>query len=79
MIWHIAKKEIHHNLMTLRFVLMIILLPVLMVANALIYGFGDNGYREEVDTYNLAMERRLSRVKDDAETSLGKLAMRGFR
>ena len=77
MIWHIAKKEIHHNLMTLRFVLMIILLPVLMVANALIYGFGDNGYREEVDTYNLAMERRLSRVKDDAETSLGRLAMRG--
>ena len=63
--------------MTLRFVLMIILLPVLMVANALIYGFGDSGYREEVDTYNLGMERRLSRVKEDAETSLGKLAMRG--
>ena len=77
MIWHIAKKEIHHNLMTLRFALMIILLPILMLANALIYGFGDNGYREEVDTYNLAMERRLSRVKDDAETSLGRLAMRG--
>ena len=77
MIWHIAKKEIYHNLMTLRFVLMIILLPVLMVANALIYGFGDGGYREEVDTYNLAMERRLSRVRDDAEESLGRLAMRG--
>jgi len=77
MIWHIAKKEIYHNLMTLRFVLMIILLPVLMVANALIYGFGDSGYREEVNTYTLAMERRLSRVKDDAEESLGRLAMRG--
>ena len=77
MIWHIAKKEIYHNLMTLRFVLMIILLPVLMVANAFIYGFGDGGYREEVDTYTLAMERRLSRVKDDADESLGKLAMRG--
>ena len=77
MIWHIAKKEIYHNLMTLRFVLMVILLPVLMVANALIYGFGDSGYREEVDVYNLAMERRLSRVKDDAEESLGRLAMRG--
>ena len=77
MIWHIAKKEIHHNLMTLRFVLMIILLPVLMVANALIYGFGDSGYKEEVDTYHLAMERRLSRVKDDAEESLGRLAVRG--
>ena len=77
MIWHIAKKEIYHNLMTLRFVLMIILLPVLMVANALIYGFGDSGYREEVNAYHLAMERRLSRVKDDAEESLGRLAMRG--
>ena len=77
MIWHIAKKEIYHNLMTLRFVLMIILLPILMVANALIYGFGDSGYREEVDAYHLAMERRLSRVKDDAEESLGRLAMRG--
>ena len=77
MIWHVAKKEIHHNLMTLRFVLMIILLPVLMVANALIYGFGDSGYREEVDVYNRAMERRLSRVKNDAEENLGRLAMRG--
>ena len=77
MIWHIAKKEIYHNLMTLRFVLMIILLPVLMLANALIYGFEDSGYREEVNAYNLAMERRLSRVKDDAEESLGRLAMRG--
>ena len=77
MIWHIAKKEIHHNLITLRFVLMIILLPVLMVANALIYGFGDGGYSAEVDTYNQAIERRFSRVKSDAEESLGKLAMRG--
>ena len=77
MIWHIAKKEIYHNLTTLRFVLMIILLPILMAANALIYGFGDSGYREEVDAYNRAMERKLSRVKDDAEESLGRLAMRG--
>ena len=77
MVWHIAKKEIHHNLMTLRFVLMIILLPILMIVNALIYSFGDGGYRDEVDVYNLAMERRLSRVKDDAEESLGRLAMRG--
>ena len=77
MIWHITKKEIHHNLMTLRFVLMIILLPILMVANALIYGFGANGYREEIDAYNGAMERRLSLVKTDGEENLGKLAMRG--
>jgi len=77
MIWQIAKKEIYQNLMTLRFVLMIILLPVLMVANALIYGFGNDGYRQEVDAYNLAMERRLSWVKDDSEKSLGRLAMRG--
>lgn len=77
MIWHIAKKEIYHNLMTLRFVLMIILLPVLMVVNALIYGFGDSGYREEVNTYNRAMESRLSHVKNNAQESLGRLAMRG--
>ena len=77
MIWHIAKKEIYQNLMTLRFVLMIILLPILMVTNALIYGFGDSGYREEIDVYNSAMEGRLSRVKGYAEESLGKLAMRG--
>ena len=77
MIWYIGKKEIYNNLMTLRFVLMIILLPVLMVANALIYGFGDGGYRAEVDAYNQAIERRLSRVKSDAEESLGRLAMRG--
>ncbi len=80
MVWHIAKKEIHHNLMTLRFALMIILLPLLMVVNALIYGFGDfddSGYREDIDAYNRAMERRLSLVKGYAEESLGKLAMRG--
>ena len=77
MIWHIAKKEIHHNLMTLRFVLMIILLPLLMVANALIYGFGDSGYREEVNVYHRAMESRLSYVKGNAAESLGRLAMRG--
>ena len=77
MIWHITKKEIYHNLMTLRFILMIILLPVLMVANALIYGLGDGGYREEVNAYNQALERRLSHVKDNAEQSLGRLAMRG--
>ncbi len=63
--------------MTLRFVLMIILLPVLMVVNALIYGFGDSGYREEVNTYNRAMESRLSHVKNNAQESLGRLAMRG--
>ena len=63
--------------MTLRFVLMIILLPLLMVANALIYGFGDSGYREEVNAYHRAMESRLSYVKNNAQESLGRLAMRG--
>ena len=77
MIWHIAKKEIYHNLMTLRFVLMIILLPILMVANALIYGFGSSSYIEEVNAYNRAMESRLSYVKNSAQESLGRLAMRG--
>ena len=77
MIWHIAKKEIYHNLLTLRFVLMIILLPILMVANALVCGFGDSGYREEVNAYHRAMGSRLSHVKANAAESLGRLAMRG--
>ena len=63
--------------MTLRFVLMIILLPILMVVNALIYGFGDGGYREEVDAYHQATARRLSHVQDNAEKNLGRLAIRG--
>ena len=57
MIWHIAKKEIYHNLTTLRFVLMIILLPILMIANALIYGFGSNGYTGERRDYNRKVDQ----------------------
>lgn len=58
MIWHIGKKEIHHNLMTLRFALMIILLPLLMVANALIYGYGDDGYTAQINAYNKQIEKK---------------------
>ena len=77
MIWHIAKKEIYHNLTTLRFVLMIILLPILMVANALIYGFGDSGYRQEIYDYNHKVRQRQSHIERYAAESLGKLAMIG--
>ncbi|MDE0012584.1 MAG: ABC transporter permease subunit [Candidatus Poribacteria bacterium] len=77
MIWHIAKKEIYHNLMTLRFVLMIILLPILMIANALIYGFGDNGYTAEIRDYNRKVDQGRSHIEKYAAQGLGELAMTG--
>ncbi len=77
MIWHIAKKEIYYNLMTLRFVLMIILLPILMIANALIYGFGDNGYTAEIRDYNRKVNQGRSHIEKYAARGLGELAMVG--
>ena len=66
MIGQIAKKEIHHNLTTLRFALMIILLPLLMIANALIYGYGDDGYITQVNAYNKQIEKKLSHIEQYA-------------
>ncbi len=77
MIWHIAKKEIYQNLTTLRFVLMIILLPILMIANALIYGFGDEGYTAEIRDYNRKVTQGLSHIEEYAAKGLGELAMTG--
>ncbi len=77
MIWHIIKKEIYHNLTTLRFVLMIILLPILMITNALIYGFGDNGYTAEIRDYNRKVEQGRFHIEKYAAQGLGELAMVG--
>ncbi len=77
MIWHIAKKEIYQNFTTLRFVLMIILLPILMVANALMYGFGDNGYTAEIRDYTRKVTQGLSHIEEYAAKGLGELAMVG--
>ena len=77
MILQIAKKEIHHNLTTLRFALMIILLPLLMIANALIYGYGDDGYITQVNAYNKQIEKKLSHVETYAAQGLGELAVMG--
>ena len=77
MIWHIAKKEIYHNLTTLRFVLMIILLPILMIANALIYGFGNEGYTAEIRDYNRKVTHGRSHIEKYAAMGLGELAMVG--
>ena len=77
MIWHIAKKEIYQNLTTLRFVLMILLLPILMIANALIYGFGDNGYTAEIRDYTRKVTQGLSHIEEYAAKGLGELAMVG--
>ena len=77
MILQIAKKEVHHNLMTLRFALMIILLPLLMVANALIYGYGDDGYTAQINAYNQQIAKKLSHIEEYADQSLGELAVMG--
>jgi len=77
MSWHIAQKEIHYNLMTLRFALMIILLPALMVANALIYGYGDGRYSARLNAYNKQVAERLSRIERHAAKGIGQLAMVG--
>ena len=77
MIGQIAKKEIHYNLTTLRFALMIILLPLLMIANALIYGYGDDGYIIQVNAYNKQIEKKLSHIEQKAAESLGELAVIG--
>ena len=77
MILHIAKKEIHHNLTTLRFALMIILLPLLMIANALIYGYGNDGYITRVNAYNKQIEKKLSHIETYAAQGLGELAVIG--
>ncbi|RKU36756.1 hypothetical protein C6496_12605 [Candidatus Poribacteria bacterium] len=77
MIWHIGKKEIYQNLTTLRFALMITLLPVLMIANALIYGFGDSGYTAEIRDYNRKVTQGRSHIEKHAAKGLGELAMFG--
>ena len=77
MILHIAKKEIYHNLTTLRFALMIILLPVLFVANALIYSFGGSGYMARVNTYNRGVTQNSEKIEEHAHKSLAELALKG--
>ena len=77
MILQIAIKEIYHNLTTLRFALMIILLPVLFVANALIYSLGSSGYTTQIDAYNRQLEQNRRHIKEEADKSLAELALRG--
>ena len=77
MILQIAWKEIHHNFMTLRFALMIILLPLLMIANALIYGYGDDGYTAQMSAYNKQMDEKRSHIELYAAQSLAELAVMG--
>ena len=77
MIFHIAMKEIYHNLTTLRFALMIILLPVLFLANALIYSLGDSGYTMQINGYNEKVRQNRKHIKEQADKGLGELALRG--
>ena len=77
MIGQIAKKEIHHNLTTLRFALMIILLPVLFVANALMYSLGGDGYMAQVNTHNQQGTQQTKHIENAANKSLAELALVG--
>ncbi|MDE0011319.1 MAG: ABC transporter permease [Candidatus Poribacteria bacterium] len=77
MILHIAMKEIHHNLTTLRFALMIVLLPLLFLANALIYSLGGYGYTTRINTYNRQVEQKREHIKKQADKSLAELALKG--
>ena len=77
MILQIAIKEIYHNLTTLRFALMIILLPILFVANALIYSLGDGGYTTQIDAYNRRVTENRKHITEQANVSLAELALRG--
>ena len=77
MIWQIMLKEIHHNLTTLRFALMVILLPVLFVVNALIYSFSSDGYGTQMSAYNKQVAQNREHIKKQANTSLAELALTG--
>ena len=77
MIFQITIKEIYHNLTTLRFALMIVLLPILFVANALIYSLGDGGYTTQIDAYNRRVTENREHITEQANVSLAELALRG--
>lgn len=77
MIGQIAKKEIHHNLTTLRFALMVILLPVLFIVNALIYSFGSGGYTMQMNNYNRRGTENRDHIIKHADQSLAELALVG--
>ena len=77
MILHIATKEIYHNLTTLRFALMVILLPVLFMMNALIYSFGGSGYMMQINDYNRRVTENRNHIIEYADQSLAELALIG--
>ncbi|RKU26517.1 hypothetical protein C6499_13445 [Candidatus Poribacteria bacterium] len=77
MIWQIAFKEIYHNLTTLRFALIIIILPLLFVANSLIYSLGGYNYTAQVNTYNQQVAQNRDHIEDFANKGLAELALIG--
>ncbi len=77
MIWQIMLKEIHHNLTTLRFVLMVILLPVLFMVNALIYSLGGGGYMMQMNDHNRRVTENRKHIIKYADQSLAELALVG--
>ena len=77
MIWHITLKEIYHNLTTLRFALMVILLPILFVANALIYSLGSYGYAVQINVYSEQVTQNRKHIEKYADQGLAEFALTG--
>ena len=48
-----------------------------MIANALIYGYGDDGYAAQINGYNQQMEKKRVHIEQKAAQSLGELAVMG--
>jgi hypothetical protein len=56
---------------------MIILLPVLFGANALIYSLGDRGYTDQINGYNRQVRQNRNHIREQANISLAELALKG--
>ena len=56
---------------------MIVLLPLLFLANALIYSLGGYGYTTQINTYNRQVEQSRKHIKEYADKSLAELALKG--
>ncbi len=74
MFWHIARREIHDNMTSLRFGLTVIALVSLMVINALV--FTTKGYKERMDQYRENVAGASEKLRENC-SSLQTLITKG--
>jgi len=74
MVWHIARREILSNLLSLRFALTAALVLVLMSLNGLIFVYGDHADR--LMEYSRKVNEAMERVREKAD-NLSDLAVEG--